>query len=64
MELVGSAEIDREFCWPDGRALRLARRKKLPHIVLPDGEIRFDRAEIWSLLRRVEAEPQREAVTC
>ena len=30
--------------------MKLARVGKLPHIVLPDGEIRFDEAEIDRLL--------------
>jgi hypothetical protein len=49
-------EIDQRLNWPPGRAERLARRKRLPHIVLPDGSIRFERAEIEPLLIRVPAQ--------
>ncbi len=48
-------EIDKRLNWPLGRAERLARRKRLPHILLPDGSIRFTWAEIEALLVRVPA---------
>ena len=34
-------DIDKRLNWPLGRAERLARRKKLPHVLLPDGAMRF-----------------------
>ena len=43
-------EIDLLLNWQPGRAKRLARRNKLPHYKLPDGEIRFRRDEILSLI--------------
>lgn len=46
-------ELDKRLNWPFGRALRLARRGKLPHAVLPDGSIRFQWHEIEQLLKRV-----------
>lgn len=49
-------EIDTLFKWPKGRAERLARRKKIPHILLPDGAIRFELPEVQKTLRRVEGE--------
>lgn len=49
-------EIDQRLSWPLGRAERLARRKRLPHVVLPDGSIRFEWASIEPLLTRVPAE--------
>jgi hypothetical protein len=48
-------EIDQRLNWPPGRAERLARRKRLPHLVLPDGSIRFDWSEIEALVVRVPA---------
>jgi hypothetical protein len=54
--LVYGEEIDRRFGWPLGRAERLARRKRLPHVLLPDGSIRFEWADIDPLLVRVPAE--------
>ncbi len=38
--------VDRHFAWSPGRALRLARRGKLPHHLLPDGSIRFRIADV------------------
>ncbi len=35
-------EVDELFRYPSGRAQRLARRGLIPHIKLPDGEIRFE----------------------
>lgn len=48
-----SLDIDGLFRWPAGTSERLAKRGKLPHYVLPNGEIRFDRAEVEALVRRV-----------
>lgn len=45
--------LDRRMDWKPGRAERLARRRLLPHILLPDGSIRFDWDEIESLIVRV-----------
>ncbi len=46
-------EIDKRLNWPLGRAERLARRRKLPHVRLPDGSIRFEWEAIEALLERV-----------
>ena len=43
-------EVDRLLRYPRGRSLRLARTGKLPHVVLPDGEVRFVQDEIEALL--------------
>jgi len=47
-------EIDQHFRWRLGTAERLARRGRLPHVILPDGEtIRFNGAEIEGLVKHV-----------
>lgn len=46
-------EIDLQFRWSGGTAIRLARRGKLPHVVLPNGDIRFDREIILATVRSV-----------
>jgi hypothetical protein len=46
-------EVDQRLNWPLGRAERLARRHRLPHILLPDGSIRFEWEQIEKLLLRV-----------
>jgi hypothetical protein len=54
---LNAGEIDRRLRWPAGTALRLARRRRLPHVVLPDGSIRFEWAEVGPLVVRVPADP-------
>jgi hypothetical protein len=39
--LLNSHEVDHRLGWTLGRAERLARKRQLPHYVLPDGSIRF-----------------------
>ncbi len=53
MSFLRPEEIDARLNWALGRAERLARRGKLPHVVLPDGSIRFEWESIEALLRRV-----------
>jgi len=58
MSLSTPEEIDALLRWPLGKAERLARRGRLPHIVLPDKTtVRFDRAEVEALVTRVPAAP-------
>lgn len=57
-DLVYPEDIDQRLGWSLGTAVRLARRRQLPHYVLPDGSIRFKLKEIEELIRRV---PCREA---
>jgi len=57
-------DVDRRLNWPLGRAERLARRRRLPHIVLPDGSIRFEWEPVERLLQRVAVEADREVSTC
>jgi hypothetical protein len=52
--LLYGEEIDRRLNWPLGRAEKLARRGKLPHVVLPDQAIRFEWSAIEKLLRHVQ----------
>lgn len=48
-------ELDRRMEWKPGRAERMARQRRLPHVLLPDGSVRFDWSEIESLIVRVPA---------
>ncbi len=52
--LIHSEEVDRRLNWPLGKAERMARRRKLPHYLLPDGAIRFRWEEIETLIKRVD----------
>lgn len=51
MELMTGRDVDKRLLWPLGRAEKMARNGKIPHILLPDGGIRFDRNEIESLIK-------------
>lgn len=48
--LLVAREVDRLLRYPRGRSAKLAKAGKLPHIKLPDGELRFDQSEIDKLL--------------
>jgi hypothetical protein len=51
--LLFGDDVDRRLGWKPGRAVRLARQRRLPHLILPDGSIRFDWPNIQSLIVRV-----------
>lgn len=53
-------EVDRLLRYPRGRSLKLAKAGKLPHVKLPDGEIRFDASEIDRHLRTTFSRPTAE----
>jgi hypothetical protein len=55
-------DVDARFNWRPGTARRLALRRRLPHVVLPDGSIRFHWHEVEALVRHVAVEgpPPRE----
>lgn len=48
-------DVDRHFGWKPGKAERLARQRRLPHVILPDGALRFEWDEIEPLIVRVQA---------
>lgn len=52
---VSPEEVDRRLNWRPGRAERLARQRRLPFILMPDGSIQFDWNELESLIVRVVA---------
>lgn len=60
-DLVYPEQIDRGLNWPLGTAARLARRRRLPHYLLPDGSIRLRWKEIEPLVLRVPLQEQQEA---
>ncbi len=55
MTLLYPDEVDRRLNWPVGRAERLARQRRLPYVLLPDGSIRFRWEEVEGLLLDVPA---------
>lgn len=52
-DLLYGEDVDQRLNWPLGRANRLARQRRLPFILLPDGSVRFCWDEIEALLLRV-----------
>jgi hypothetical protein len=56
-------QIDQLLNWPLGTAVRLARRGRLPHYVLPDKSIRLRWDEIEPLVRRIPLSEQQEAAS-
>ena len=57
-KLIYPEDVDKRLNWPLGRAGRLARRGRLPHVVLPDGAIRFSWSEVRQLIQHVAREPR------
>jgi hypothetical protein len=51
MQLVKPSELDEMLRYPRGKCARLARASQLPHVKLPDGQIRFDPEEVERFLR-------------
>jgi hypothetical protein len=49
-KLLTPDELDHRLGYRRGRSARLASRGLIPHLVLPDGEIRFDEATIEAWL--------------
>ena len=50
--LLTPLEVDELLRYPRGRSVRLAKEGKIPFVMLPDGELRFDREYIEALLKR------------
>jgi hypothetical protein len=53
MGLLYGEDIDQRLNWPLGRAEKLARQRRLPYVLLPDGSIRFRWEEIERLVQTV-----------
>lgn len=53
--LMTERKLDKKLRWPLGRAVRLVKEGRLPHILLPDGSIRFIWADIERLIVNIEA---------
>jgi hypothetical protein len=50
MELLYPTDVDQRLNWPLGKAKKLARQRRLPYVLLPDGSIRFRWQDIERLL--------------
>ena len=49
-ELLKPREVDLLLRYPAGRAARLAKKGLLPHVLLPDGELRFRERDLQRIL--------------
>jgi hypothetical protein len=54
-DLLYPEDIDQRLNWPIGKAEKLARQRRLPYVLLPDGSIRFRWAEIEHLVLHIPA---------
>ena len=54
---LNPGQVDKRLNWPIGRAKRLAIQGKLPHVLLPDGSLRFEWSAIEPLIKRVGSAP-------
>ena len=61
--LIPPSEIDSLLRLPRGRAKRLAIKGEIPHILLPDGEVRFDPEEMQNWLKRCRRSANSEEAT-
>ena len=50
IELLKPDELDLILRYPLGRCVKLAKAGRIPHIVLPDGSIRFRERDVQNLL--------------
>ena len=50
MGLLYPEDVDQRLNWPLGRAEKLARQRRLPYVLLPDGSIRVRWEEVEPLL--------------
>ena len=55
MALLYPEEVDQRLKWPLGRSERLAKQRRLPYVLLPDGSIRFDWEAVGRLILNVPA---------
>jgi len=55
MVLSYPEDVDQRLNWPLGKSEKLARQRRLPYVLLPDGSIRFQWEEIEALVLKVPA---------
>ena len=60
--LLLAEDVDRLLNLPPGRAHRLARTGRLPHLVLPDGSIRFRWGDVRARIRKGALRPRGDRI--
>ncbi len=56
--MLAAEDVSLWLNMPTRRVERMARRGQIPCLVLPDGEILFDQAELLMWLNRLREQPQ------
>jgi predicted site-specific integrase-resolvase len=51
-ELLKPVEVGLMLRYPELSIIRLAKKGQIPHIILPGGEIRFEKSEIERLIEQ------------
>jgi hypothetical protein len=51
--LLTGPEVDTLFRWPLGRAEKLAKKRQLPYISMPDGGVKFSRQVVIGLCKAI-----------
>jgi hypothetical protein len=59
-EFLYPEDVDQKLNWPLGRAAKLAKQRRLPYILLPDGSIRFNWEQIEPLIVEIPSGTQIE----
>ncbi|HEY1683702.1 MAG TPA: hypothetical protein VGG19_02980 [Tepidisphaeraceae bacterium] len=57
-KLLMPGQVDRLLMYPRGRSIKLAKKNLIPHIKLPDGEIRFDESTLSELVESSKVRPE------
>lgn len=52
IELLKPVEVSLLLRWQQRQLMRLVKLNQIPHVVLPNGEIRFEKAEIDKLIEQ------------
>ena len=50
--LLTPEQLDTRLAYPRGRCMKLVHAGQIPHVALPDGEIRFDEKDVYEWLER------------
>lgn len=53
-ELLKPGEVDVLFRYPGGRTMRLVRKGMIPHVKLPDGQVRIKSSTVQNIIGQDE----------
>jgi predicted site-specific integrase-resolvase len=58
-QLLTDSDVAELLKVPSARVLRLAKQSRIPHVVLPNGEVRFVEQDVWDWIQS-HRQPARE----